>query len=200
MPKTKTSTGIFETESKTIRGRTAIKRAFEKFFERGTLEAMVSEYERAARRILQAHGITPHRIPAEVDSIVWDAEIVLCHVEGIRRYVAEGNTEAAAVAALALGREGLRLQVRPHEKSARVGRAGLENLRKGWENGTDRYSEARERHRIWSEEAAKMDGSISSKANRIARKHNDDPETKPAEEWKPATIRKFLENSRKIRA
>ena len=177
MTKTKCSNGIFVTVAETIRGPAAIARAFQAAMKRWTLEAMVTEIENEARRILKTHDVKPHRIPEGSPSIVWDAEIAICHAEGLRQHVREGNAEAAAVAGIALGREGLRLQVRPHERAARIGRVRLENLGKGQKSGIDRYADARERHKQWIAMAESMHGTARGIALRIARECNANPET-----------------------
>lgn len=198
MPVETTTTGIFQ-DSK-ITGpvghieRTAIKDAG------SNLEENLTFWEKTARRVLrEKFGIRRWPIVIEKkagaridlnDPQFRDAAAVLLDVRLVRRFVLQGNAAQAALHALHLGHVGTKLEVRPHEKPAKVGRFALMNLQKGRLHGEDRYGDARERHLQWRTMAASMTGADSQKAHRLADKINADPETTKPVKWN--TIYKAL--------
>jgi hypothetical protein len=175
-------TGIFTHKNIVVTGKKELA-AWRKADKENTFDVMVCECRKTAHRILKEHGIKLDdsgfpMTPSFPDPAIRDADIIIFYAHQMERCIYENNATAAAAAGLYLGMAATRLEVRPHEKPAVIGRKVIAGGKRGHKTADEgRYATNRINHARWKELAKEIPGTMRLKALKISTKTGANAET-----------------------
>lgn len=155
MRATEEHTGIFIRKTTTPEGWKESKKAMLALVKQDFLQEL-KEWESEALRILRKNGFKkfPGNLPDSAPLAARDAVELMYELWGTRDFIKRNDALTAAKCAFKAGHISTRMEIRPHEKSAVIGRKAKEGGERGRQSQGRRYNDAAINHKLWLEYAS----------------------------------------------